>query len=138
MGLLYGRAGRLTAENGGFRPGQWGCAARLLLARGVELDAVDPRNGTTAGAPPRAGAPPVSTMRLEFSSLPLPCRRGREPSVIPPLPVLVAMESPYERSASRCRMTARPRKYRPSTSPATSITVPAVPGQLSALSVFLS
>ena len=22
MGLLYGRAGRLTAENGGFRPGQ--------------------------------------------------------------------------------------------------------------------
>ena len=47
MGLLYGRAGRLTAENGGFRPGQWGCAARLLLARGVELDAVDPRNGTT-------------------------------------------------------------------------------------------
>ena len=23
MGLLYGRAGRVTAENGGFRPGQW-------------------------------------------------------------------------------------------------------------------
>jgi hypothetical protein len=23
MGLLYGRAGRLTAQNGGFRPGQW-------------------------------------------------------------------------------------------------------------------
>jgi hypothetical protein len=23
MGLLYGRAGRLTAENGGFRPGQY-------------------------------------------------------------------------------------------------------------------
>jgi hypothetical protein len=23
MALLYGRAGRLTAENGGFRPGQW-------------------------------------------------------------------------------------------------------------------
>jgi hypothetical protein len=23
MGLLYGRAGRLTAENGGFRRGQW-------------------------------------------------------------------------------------------------------------------
>jgi N-acyl-D-aspartate/D-glutamate deacylase len=23
MGLLYGRAGRLTAKNGGFRPGQW-------------------------------------------------------------------------------------------------------------------
>jgi hypothetical protein len=23
MGLLYGRAGRLTAENGGFRPWQW-------------------------------------------------------------------------------------------------------------------
>jgi hypothetical protein len=23
MGLLYGRAGRLTAENGGFRPGQF-------------------------------------------------------------------------------------------------------------------
>jgi hypothetical protein len=22
MGLLYGRAGRLTTENGGFRPGQ--------------------------------------------------------------------------------------------------------------------
>ena len=23
MGLLYGRTGRLTAQNGGFRPGQW-------------------------------------------------------------------------------------------------------------------
>ena len=23
MGLLYGRAGRLTAQNGGSRPGQW-------------------------------------------------------------------------------------------------------------------
>ena len=23
MGFLYGRAGRLTAKNGGFRPGQW-------------------------------------------------------------------------------------------------------------------
>jgi hypothetical protein len=23
MGLLYGRAGRLKAQNGGFRPGQW-------------------------------------------------------------------------------------------------------------------
>ena len=23
MGLLYGRAGRLTAKHGGFRPGQW-------------------------------------------------------------------------------------------------------------------
>jgi hypothetical protein len=23
MGLLYGRAGRLTAQNGGFRLGQW-------------------------------------------------------------------------------------------------------------------
>jgi hypothetical protein len=34
MGLLYGRAGRVTAENGGFRPGQgcgWGTAARLVV-----------------------------------------------------------------------------------------------------------
>jgi hypothetical protein len=23
MGILYGRAGRLTAQNGGFWPGQW-------------------------------------------------------------------------------------------------------------------
>jgi hypothetical protein len=23
MAVLYGRAGRLTAKNGGFRPGQW-------------------------------------------------------------------------------------------------------------------
>ena len=35
MGLLYGRAGRLTAENGGFRPGQYkyedpGCALKDL------------------------------------------------------------------------------------------------------------
>jgi hypothetical protein len=28
MALLYGRAGRLTAENGGFRPGQWCSRAR--------------------------------------------------------------------------------------------------------------
>ena len=28
MALLYGRAGRLTAKNGGFRPGQWWWSAR--------------------------------------------------------------------------------------------------------------
>jgi hypothetical protein len=33
MGLLYGRAGRLTAQNGGFRRGQY-----LSHAHGVRLD----------------------------------------------------------------------------------------------------
>jgi hypothetical protein len=40
MGLLYGRAGRLTAENGGFRPGQAEWAVRredvARLRRGVD------------------------------------------------------------------------------------------------------
>ena len=31
MALLYGRAGRLTAKNGGFRPGQWCDRAMKLL-----------------------------------------------------------------------------------------------------------
>jgi hypothetical protein len=38
MGLLHGRAGRLTAKNGGFRPGQ----SELALARGVINGAVMP------------------------------------------------------------------------------------------------
>jgi hypothetical protein len=33
MGLLYGRAGRLTAKNGGFRRGQEGEQAALWLAQ---------------------------------------------------------------------------------------------------------
>jgi hypothetical protein len=36
MALLYGRAGRLTAEIGGFRPGA-GWEKRLPLAEGVSL-----------------------------------------------------------------------------------------------------
>ena len=34
MGLLYGRAGRLTALFGGFRPGQW--ADTVMVLREVE------------------------------------------------------------------------------------------------------
>ena len=30
MALLYGRAGRLTAKNGGFRPGQYHLYARFI------------------------------------------------------------------------------------------------------------
>jgi hypothetical protein len=37
MALLYGRAGRLTAEHGGLRPGQ--CAVDLGTAEGVALAA---------------------------------------------------------------------------------------------------
>jgi hypothetical protein len=42
MALLYGRAGRLTAQTGGFRPGQWrnmitelGLSEEALAARGL-------------------------------------------------------------------------------------------------------
>jgi hypothetical protein len=38
MGHLYGRAGRLTAENGGFRPGQ-------CRRKGIRVFAVDPLGG---------------------------------------------------------------------------------------------
>ena len=30
MGLLYGRAGRLTTKNAGFRPGQWVKKASII------------------------------------------------------------------------------------------------------------
>ena len=37
MPLLYGRAGRLTAQNGGFRPGQWsGLAVKAPKRSGSE------------------------------------------------------------------------------------------------------
>ena len=39
MGLLYGRAGRLTAENGGFRPGQWFNCSDPAHGRKCVLDA---------------------------------------------------------------------------------------------------
>ena len=45
MGLLCGRAGRLRAKNGGFRPGQ--CAAEAA-----------------ASAPPAASPPPAVARRL--------------------------------------------------------------------------
>jgi hypothetical protein len=35
MGLLYGRAGRLTAQNGGFRPGQFRAMQLLVLTYAV-------------------------------------------------------------------------------------------------------
>ena len=34
MGLLYGRAGRLPAQNGGFRPGQWPRCASAFMRLG--------------------------------------------------------------------------------------------------------
>jgi hypothetical protein len=37
MALFYGRAGRLTAKNGGFRPGQ----SHLQAAAGVDTVEVD-------------------------------------------------------------------------------------------------
>jgi hypothetical protein len=39
MALLYGRAGCLTAENGGFRPGQVAARPYMLHALGRELRA---------------------------------------------------------------------------------------------------
>jgi hypothetical protein len=41
MGLLYGRPGRLTAQNGGFRPVQWLSAQKVsqLTAAARELGA---------------------------------------------------------------------------------------------------
>ena len=43
MALLYGRAGRLTTKNGGFRPGQienTGIAASLLAAPAAVAEAL--------------------------------------------------------------------------------------------------
>jgi hypothetical protein len=55
MALLYGRAGRLTAQNGGFRPGQLRQWARSLHAAGERAEAE--RVGTWAGRVARgAGA----------------------------------------------------------------------------------
>ena len=50
MGLLYGRAGRLTAKNGGFRPGQkpaglFSCPATAACG----ADGVTPTTGGVAG-----------------------------------------------------------------------------------------
>jgi hypothetical protein len=47
MGLLYGRAGRLTAENGGFRPGQW---AGSKVSAGVVHARAELANGGAAAA----------------------------------------------------------------------------------------
>ena len=73
MAFLYWRAGRLTAKNGGFRPGQWGefvlwtehnpRVGRWMRQIGlVCLDALAP---LTDMAGPSAGARPViSTYRI--------------------------------------------------------------------------
>jgi hypothetical protein len=37
MELLYGRAGRLTAKNGGFRPGQWFLKRAAGVKKGTDL-----------------------------------------------------------------------------------------------------
>jgi hypothetical protein len=64
MGLLYGRAGRITAKNGGFRPGQ-----------------TPPP--TTASSPSSRSPPtstafaPASSSRTSSSSLRVPAGRGR-------------------------------------------------------------
>jgi hypothetical protein len=42
MALLYGRAGRLTAKNAGFRPGQWAWCSRSLPAAGGSGWTCDP------------------------------------------------------------------------------------------------
>jgi hypothetical protein len=56
MGLLYGRAGRLTAENGGFRPGQW---------TGIgDFPFVWAQLAPYTGYAPWAGRGDVSTVRL--------------------------------------------------------------------------
>jgi hypothetical protein len=39
MGLLYGRAGRLNTENGGFRPGQWSKRLPIMLRTSWPLGA---------------------------------------------------------------------------------------------------
>ena len=52
MGLLYGRAGRLTAENGGFRPGQSACNHR---PQQLKYDARH-RRKTVRARPGRLGA----------------------------------------------------------------------------------
>jgi hypothetical protein len=49
MGLLYGRAGRLTAQNGGFRPGQLEKMRADLDHRASEADEPEARLGSDRG-----------------------------------------------------------------------------------------
>ena len=54
MALLYGRAGRLTAKNGGFRPGQW---TRAVANRRSTTHGAATRVGSVAGG--AAVSPPI-------------------------------------------------------------------------------
>ena len=42
MVVLYGRAGRLTAENGGLRPGQWPSGTNALSILEFNMDCASP------------------------------------------------------------------------------------------------
>ena len=105
MALLYGRAGRLTIKNGGFRPGQFtadvgigGCAATCAASRGdtwldAQLAALCPPTVTVAASLPFHLPAGVT---LATSGL---FRRG--PSVIMPPSNLLYMENPY--SYKKCQ-----------------------------------
>jgi ankyrin repeat protein len=87
--LLDGGADPSRADGGGSTPLMHAAAnghpdvLRLLLAQGVAVDAVDPRDGFTAG---------LDEGLLSFC-----------------LPIIISIERPHKRNTWQCRMTARPR-----------------------------
>ena len=79
MGLLYGRAGRLTAENGGFRPGQVGRA----LARAGPLHTFGEVAAAASGLVRSVFANVLEAQQLREAQVPpshLPPRAGRHDS----------------------------------------------------------
>jgi hypothetical protein len=58
MGLLYGRAGRLTAENGGFRPGQ------MKTLHGAITNTASPTLRLSADVRWQPGADPVDGVAI--------------------------------------------------------------------------
>jgi hypothetical protein len=81
MGLLYGRAGRLTAESGGFRPGQGlakGLSSRLGRSSNNNINKPSavrplppppPPPASARPAPGRSNAQPVGTLPRRPGSL---------------------------------------------------------------------
>ena len=72
MAILYGRAGRLTAQNGGFRPGQWsGLAVKAPKRSGSEhITVTVVLYNTVAGGVPSAAdvAAAVDDMEALYAS----------------------------------------------------------------------
>jgi hypothetical protein len=137
MGLLYGRAGRLTAENGGFRPGQQGAEAGSARAAsappGAEAGSKRPAplpSGRAALAPGagRAAAPgrcPRCQAQADGRAYPGPHTRAQGCGL------------DAGGGAGETRGASASPAARGGPAPPPSATVRAALGRLSALSVFL-